>query len=570
MSSTWAETPHEVPGYRRPHEGLELTTVDISETLVLNGTIRTMAHASLVESFLIRDARIVCVGTEQECRDEAITEPAVFDLNGATVLPGFVDAHCHPLMFGQFSSWIDCGWEAAPGIKDVVAALSRRAAGQPTGPIRGKGFHHGNVAERRSLTRHDLDRVADDREVLVFHSSGHGAIVNSWALKMAGVTAETPDPSGGHFGREADGTPNGEVWDAAADALTGTRGVKITNNGPNFHLPEDVESLIAHLAAAQHTLHAAGVTSVVDAQVTARELHTYLRLRERGALTMRVEMLIISSLLGEVEALGLGGRLGDDQLAFTGIKLYVDGALTAATARFEEPYCCTQEDFGYLYHAPGELAELLSRVDKLGLQTATHAQGDAAIQIVLDAHAAMQNADGPSDIRHRIEHFGAPTVDQIHQAAELKLWPVTQPQYIRRYGDELVRALGDRAQRITPLGEMRDAGLPLVLSSDAPVCPPHPMEAIYAAVTRRTLANDTLGTADQCLTVEQALRAHTLNAAASIHREHAVGSLEAGKFADFVVLSADPVIVPVDELLTITPTQTWVNGTPVFESSSPA
>src|SRR5699024_87171 len=122
-------------------------------------------------------------------------------------------------------------------------ALRERAAAQPSGAVRGEGFHHGNVTDQRMLTRYDLDRVASDREVLVFHSSGHGAIVNSWVLERAGVHENTPDPAGGHFGRDEAGVPNSEVWDAATDELTGTGGVKITNNGPNFHLPEELPAL---------------------------------------------------------------------------------------------------------------------------------------------------------------------------------------------------------------------------------------------------------------------------------------------------------------------------------------
>lgn len=540
----------------------------VTEVLVRNATIRTMAAAGTAESLLIRHDRLACVGSEQECRAESMGHPQVLDLGGATILPGFVDAHCHPLMYGQFASWVDCSWESAPDIDSVIDVLRERAVHQVVGPVRGRNFHHGNVAERRMLTKNDLDLVASDREVLVFHSSGHGAIVNAWALRAAGVDKGTPDPPGGHFGREPDGSPNGEVWDAAADWLTGALGVKITNNGPNFHIPDEPEDLVQQLASAQNELHAAGVTSVVDAQVTSRELHTYLRLRERGELTVRVEMLVISSLLKELESLGLGGRLGDDHLAFAGLKIYVDGALTAGTARFEEPYCCHGGDVGYLYHEPTELADLLMRADSLGLQTGTHAQGDAAIEIVLNAHMQVREAGGGARRRHRIEHFGAPTPGHIRRAADLSLWPITQPQYVRRYGDELIRVLGERAERIIPLGELRDAGLPLVLSSDAPVCPSRPMEAVYAAVTRRTIGGNVLGTARQLIGVEEALQAHTLGAAASVHRESQVGSLEAGKLADFIVLSADPTVVPLESLLDIKVQQTWVGGSLVYDSNT--
>jgi predicted amidohydrolase YtcJ len=540
-------------------------TADLREVLVVGGTIRPHADDAAVDAMLLRDDRIVASGTEAECRSLAVGRLEVADIAGATVLPGFVDAHCHPLMYGQFETWVDCSWESAPSIDDVVSALSARAGSQP-GAVRGKGFHHGNVAEGRLLNRHDLDRVALDREVLVFHSSGHGAIVNSRALREMGVTADTPDPAGGHFGREPDGTPDGTVWDAAADWLTGRFGVKITNNGPNFHLPDAPETLDAQLLAAQAQMHMRGITTIVDAQVTGRELGAYLRAHRTGALTMRAEMLVISSLLTELEALGLCGRFGDDRLALAGVKLYADGALTAGTARFSQPYCCTVDDFGYLYHPNGELADMIRRVAAMGLQAATHAQGDAAIQLVLDAHEQL-TVGVRGEARHRIEHFGAPTPAQVQQCRDLGLWPVPQPQYLLRYGDELTGVLGERSERVMPLGELRDADLPVVLSSDAPVCPPLPLEAVSAAVRRRTLSGRRLGSDAQCLTVAEALRGHTLTAAASVHRENAVGSLEPGKLADFVALDRDPLTVDADELTDIAVQQTWVGGQRVYARS---
>lgn len=531
--------------------------------LVVSGRIRPSGSERLVEAILVRDGRIAAAGSLHDCRAHAFTTPEELELGELTVLPGFVDAHCHPLMHGQFASWVDCSWTAAPSIVDVVERLRERGEARP-GAIRGRGFHHGNVAERRMLNRHDLDRVSTDREVLVFHSSGHGAIANSAVLRALGITAETADPEGGHLGRDGDGAPDGTFWDAAADWLTGVAGVKIGNNGPNFHLSDDAEELGAQLAAAQRELHSVGVTSVVDAQVTARELGTYLRARDRGELTLRAELLVISSLIEQLEQLGVAGRLGDEQLAIAGVKLYSDGALTAATARFSSPYCCDPSDFGYLYHPDGELEGMIERVAALGLPTATHAQGDAAIELVLDIHERLQT--GGRALRHRIEHFGGPSEEQVRRAAELELWPITQPQYLARYGDELLEALGDRAERLTPLGELRDAGAPVVLSSDAPVCPPGPLEAVHAAVTRRTAGGRVLGGPELQLALAEAILGHTATAAASISREHAVGSLEPGRFADFVVLDRDPYLVGTDEVPAIRVLQTWVGGAQVYEA----
>lgn len=538
----------------------------VTETLFIGDGIHPVVQRGrdAPEAVLVRGNRIAFVGSITDARDKLNAATRIVDLDGRSLLPGFVDAHCHPLMHGQFESWVDCGWESAATIDGVVAALARQAGRASTGPVRGRGFHHGNVAEQRMLTRHDLDRVATDREVLVFHSSGHGAIVNTWALQCAGITAATPDPDGGHFGRDDDGTPNGQVWDAAADALTGAGGVKIANNGPNFHLGEDAAQLTAHLASAQGELHEVGVTTVVDAQVTGRELATYQALRQAGGLTLRVEMLMISSLVPELEALGIGGRLGDDVLAISGVKLYVDGALTGATARFAKPYCCDPTDFGYLYHDTSELAQLLERVRRLGLVSATHAQGDEAIEILLGLHERL-GADPAR--RHRIEHFGSPTPEHIQRTTALGLWAIMQPQYVRRYGDELARALGDRAERIKPAGECVAAGTSFALSSDAPVCPPNPLEAIHAAITRRTISGRVLGGAEQQLDLETAIRAHTLGGAASIHREASVGSLEPGKLADLVVLDGELHDDDIDGLLQLRVAETWSDGRIVYDAS---
>jgi predicted amidohydrolase YtcJ len=538
-----------------------------NEILLTDGPILTMTEPARVDAVLVRGDRLVAVGTAAECQAAAVGTPERVDLRGATLMPGFVDAHCHPLMHGQFRSWVDCSWESAPTIDDVVAALANRGA-ELAGPVRGKGFHHGNVAESRMLTRYDLDRVATDREVLVFHSSGHGAIVNSYALERRGITGSTADPDGGHLGRDEYGEPNGEIWDAAADWLTGPEGVKIGNNGPNFHVGDDLDVLADLLAAAQQEFHSVGVTTVVDAQVTSREMRTYFRLRGRGQLTMRTEMLVISSLLGELENLGLGARLGDDLLAFSGIKLYVDGALTGGTARFSEPYCCDPENHGYLYHERDELVDMILRADALGLQAATHAQGDAAIAIVLEAHERVAASGPRTDARHRIEHCGMPTKGQIQQIAERSLWPVTQPQYLRRFGDEFIRALGDRAHRLMPLAEFKKAEVPVVLSSDAPVCPPLPLEAVYAAVTRRTLGDQELVDDAEAISVQDALIGHTRQAAAAVHREGAVGSLAPGLFADLVILESDPTVVPVEAIPSIAVRETWVGGRRVFAQSS--
>jgi predicted amidohydrolase YtcJ len=535
----------------------------INEKLFINTQILTMVDQKIENSMLIRNNQIIAVGTEEHCLKNSLTKPEVINLDAQTVMPGFVDAHCHPLMHGQFKSWIDCGWESAAGIEDVISILKLMGKKQNHSVIRGKGFHHGNVKEKRMLNCRDLDRVSTTKPVVVFHSSGHGAIVNSVALLEYGVDKDTKDPEGGHFGHFEDGRPNGEVWDSAADALTGKYGVKITNNGPNFHVSDDFELLDNCFEDAQEEFLSVGVTTIVDAQVSKREMLSYLRVRDKNKLKFRVRALFISSLLDSLEEIGLGSWLGDEKLAAVGIKIYSDGALTGATARFSEPYCCSKNDFGFFYHDPSELSQIIERAIDLGLQTATHAQGDAGIQIVIDALEKVSKSRNIQNARHRIEHCGAPTKEQIKKISMLGIWPVTQPQYVYRYGDELVRVLGKRAERLIPLREFQDAKISLVLSSDAPVCPPLPLEAVFSASSRKTLNGDFLG-ADQSISVWDALRAHTVGAASSIHMENKVGSIKPGLLADFIVLDKNPLVVKDEEILEVNVNQTWIDGQLVF------
>ena len=290
-------------------------------------------------------------------------------------------------------------------------------------------------------------------------------------------------------------------------------------------------------------------------------METYLRAQAAGDLRIRVEMLVLSSLLDDVLRLGLVDRLGDDHLAFAGIKLYADGALGAGTAWFPDGYAGRPDEHGQLYHEPAAYAAMVRRANAAGLQTATHAQSPAAIDIVLDAVATALQATPRPDARHRIEHCGLATDHQIERMARLGVVPVVQPVHHEAYGDGVIRSVGPAlGQRYNPIGSFVRAGIHVALSSDAPVSAPQPLRAVRAAVDRRTTMGTVLGGPELRIDVPAALRAHTLDAAYAVHREGSVGSLEAGKLADLVVLTADPLSVAVPELDTIGVDETWVGG----------
>jgi predicted amidohydrolase YtcJ len=521
-----------------------------------------MADPLRVEALAIEGERIVWAGTLEECRTLAGHDREERDLAGRTLMPGFVDAHCHPLMLGQTQSWLDIGQRVAPSIDALVALLAEQARRLPPGvPLRGFGYDYRRLAERRQPLATDLDRAAADREIYVMNVSGHGGCVNSFGLRAHGITAETPTPAGGEIGRNPDGTPNGLLWDAACDLLTGVDGVKIRNHGPNIHLPEPAGVAAQQLERALNQFLQAGITTVVDAQVSRREVQAYFAARDAGTLSVRVNMMVISAFLDEALQLGLVGRLGDDRLAFSGIKLYADGALGGLTAYFPEGYAAEPDNHGVLYHEAGEFLALMARAHGAGLQTGTHAQSPAAIAIVLDAVEAAQRDSPRPDMRHAVEHSGLATDEQIARMARAGMVPVTQPQHHLQFGDGVARTVGpEMAQALNPIGHYARAGIPVVLSSDAPVAFPRPLEAVQAAVQRRTVGGAVLGGPDLRVDVLTALRGYTIGGAYRAHQEHRVGSLEPGKLADLAVLSADPIAVPVEELSAIAVEETWVGG----------
>lgn len=538
---------------------------DSPPTLVTAGTIRTVDDtAPTTSAMLITGGTIIAVGTQSDAEAAAADrglDPIRVDFPGATIVPGFVDPHAHPLMYGQLHTWIDVSPDKAQSIPEIIEVLRNESARLPTGmPIRGYGYEQRNLVELRHPNRHELDEVARDREVYIMNASGHGGVVNTFTFEKFGVTRDTPNPEGGEFFRDADGELTGELSDAACNVLTGLDGVKIGHHGPNFHLGDEAAEHQRQLDIVQHEFLKGGVTAIGDAQVSKREFAAYLELIDRGELQLRVSMYFLSHLLDSVLELGLTGPFGNAFLSAAGIKLYADGTLGGWTAYFPEGYVGDPCRTGQLYHSPEEYSDLLRRAHAAGLQTATHAQSPAAITMVVDAIEEALAERPDSEARHRIEHCGLPGPAEVARMAALGIRPVNQTQHYFNWGEGVEQAIGTPGERFNPLGEFRDAGVPITLSSDAPVAEPRPLEAIQTAVTRVTRRGHKLGPDSLRISAEAALRAHTLEGAFTLGRENEFGSLSIGKRADFTVLGADPLNVPGEEITAIPVLETWVDG----------
>jgi predicted amidohydrolase YtcJ len=421
--------------------------------------------------------------------------------------------------------------------------------------------------DSRLPTRWDLDDATRVHPVLVQHMSGHHALANSLGLEVRGLSDDTPDPQGGHLVRDDRGRLTGYFLDAAQQLVV-PPAVDIGHHGPGFHDDAPLEEIVADIDRGVRASLAAGITSIVDAQVTRREMNGYGVARERGLLGVRVTAMPISSQLDAFESVGLAGAFGDDRLAIGPMKFYADGALTGGTAAFTTPYGARGEFTGSLYwQSENEFRDAIGRAHRAGWQIGVHAQGDRAIDRVLDAYESALAADPRDDHRHRIEHCGGPRPDQVERIARLGVIVVGQPRYFWDAGDAWLAAFdAERAHRLQPYRELVEAGVRFALSSDAPVASHRPLDTLASAVLRSTVSGAAIGPA-QSLTLEEAVRACTAHAAASYFADGRLGTLEAGKLADVVVLDRDLFSTPREDLSGVGVDLTLVSGEVAYDSA---
>jgi predicted amidohydrolase YtcJ len=536
--------------------------------LYVNGRIMTCDPAQPeAEAVAVRDGRIVTVGEEAAARAAAGPDASIVDLRGRTMVPGLIDAHNHMACTAETFFAVDASPRSTTSIAELVAAVAEAAQRTPPGAwIRGFGMDWTRFAEGRRPTRWDLDEAGDAHPVVILHVSGHYALVNSRALADAALTDAAPDPEGGSLERDASGRLTGLLLDSATNLVLQTS-VDICGHGPNIHTAIETDELARMIGEASRRYLAAGLTTICDPQVTSREMQAYRVARSRGELGVRTVMLPLSHQLDEYLGIGLVGPLGDDHLRIGAMKFYTDGAITGGTAVFSQPMGSRGQYPGTLYHEPAELASLLKRAAAAGWQLAIHTMGDRAMGIMLDAVEAAMAGAPDGDMRHRIEHGTWPTPEQLARIARLGMVPVTQPGSIAELGDIWRDHLGERVHHAMPLRDQLELGIRPAISSDAFVQSYRPLHTIAAAMRRVTPSGVRVG-ADQELSVEEALAAHTINAARAIHMEDRIGSLEAGKLADFAVLDGDLLATPPEAIRDVPVWMTVVGGEVVHRSTA--
>jgi hypothetical protein len=528
------------------------------ELIVEDAEFVTMAAGDNggARSMLVRDGRIAAIGPAAAVRAAAAPGAAVTRLHGATVIPGLIDAHCHVMNVGYLAAGADCSQPAAPDIAAIQARLRAAAQATPAGSwVMGSGYVEYKLAERRHPTRADLDAAVPDRPAVIYHTSLHVCVLNSAALREAGFADGQPDPPDGTFGRDDQGRLDGVLFE-----------------GPMFRvfagkLRDDLAGMDAAARArvvrrAGERLASLGLTAACDADLRCPSFAAYAEVDAAGGLSQRIYGLTVHDEVDELVRSGLRGRRSA-RLTAQAVKIWADGGMSSRTAAIHGTYPVPPYGAGILYFEPAELTALVRDFDARDFQVCVHAQGDRAIEIVLDAYEQVLAGTPGNPRRHRIEHGGAMYPALTARAAELGIVLVSQPGFLSGLGDGFAEAFGDQADLLYAFRSWQRAGITVAGSSDAPVITPDPLTGIRDAIMRRTAAGRVIGP-DERLAARDALALYTAGGAFAMHREAEIGSLEPGKLADFTVLDRNPLLT--EQVADIRVLATVVDGAPTYQA----
>ena len=533
-------------------------------TVWSGGPIITMAGdtAESAEAIAVRDGKIVAVGSLASVRKAAGKKAVSVDLKGRTLLPGFIDAHGHVGSVGQMASLAALS-PPPVGKVDSIAALQEalRTYTPPTGMpfIIGNGYDDSQLAERRHPTRHDLDAVYPDKPTLVIHASGHFAVMNSAMLKLAGISADTPNPTGGVIRREADGkTPNGVLEETAFF-------------GPAMRiLPPSLEGGVAALVAGLKIYAANGITTAQDGRVMPESWASLAAASKRGVLPIDTVALVSFERDWPADVRAQIGKPYEGRMRIGGIKLTIDGSPQGRTAWLHDPVTVPPEgkDASYRGYPAIDLNLFNTKLADAAAnnwQVFVHVNGDEAMQALIDG--VWKN--GLTGKRTIAIHSQVVRRDQLEDMKKLDIQPSFFANHTWYWGDwHRDVALGPkRADFISPQATAWDIGLRPTAHNDSPVVPPDMMRLIWSSVNRRTQSGDILGPLER-IPVYRALQQVTINAAWQIHEDADKGSLAAGKRADLVVLDANPLTIAPDKLNTIRVVATIKDGRTIYGTTN--
>ena len=531
-----------------------------------NGTILPVDSAfSEHDSLAIAGNRVLGVGSSADMRAAAGSQARIVDLEGRVILPGFIEPHMHFALMAGMGHWPDIGPFKFETTDEALAALRSIANETPPGQwIVARQFDPSLQTGPEMLTTQELDEVSTDSPVFVLNASGHLAYGNTRLLEFAGITADTPNPSGGEYFRYSDGRPNGAMSQVA-------------------YLPVLMknEELMAYLGAGfveagirvGDEAAALGITTLCD-QATGGiagmgDIEFYKQMFGSGRMHSRIRASLYDQMAPAWDEHGIGFGYGDADFRVTGWKVVTDGSNQGYTGRQREPYIGTL-NHGMYYVQPDDLKEIVRLRAGQGWPLVLHGNGDAGIDSILDAVQAAQ--DGGIDVRRlrcRIEHASILHDEQIERIQKLGIGPSFLINHVHYWGHAMRDTVfgPEKVLLLDRCNSVEKAGITWTIHSDAPVSPLGSLHKIRVAVVRDLWKEpETILAPDERVPIEAAIRAVTINAAWQCHSEHELGSLEPGKLADLVVLEEDPRKVDPTDISDIRVSETWMNGERVYSA----
>lgn len=529
--------------------------------LYIDGEVITVNQENeVVEAVAIEGNEIIAVGTTEEIRKLENENSETVYLNGKTLMPGFIDSHLHITMYGTNELSISCKKDHMTSIDVLLKELEERANSTTKGEwIRAWGYNDQKIREKRFPTKEELDSVSTEHPIMVIRACGHISAVNSYALQLAGIDKETSDPEGGEYEKDAQGE------------LTGLMIENAHMNVFNKATYTEAELEKAHEIASKH-FAAKGITSIHDATGYGLDNLRALQLAvQRGVVKQRVYAMVgalseAQKVVKHMVSSGITTGLGDRRFRIGPVKLFLDGSSSGPTIWTREPYTSDSNNYGVQYFSQEEVDELFIPAHEKGWQITAHAQGDAAIDMLLKCIEKANKRHPRPDARHRIEHAGVATPDLIKRMKDQRVVPTPNPAFHYEYGDGYVKNYGERAAHMYPLGNYLREGVPAAIASDCPVTDFCPLRGLHTSIKRQTHTGQTVGE-NQKVSLLEAIRMYTINGAYASFEEDIKGSIEPGKLADFVLFDRSLLEIEEDNLLQAQVERTIIDGEIVYDKN---
>lgn len=510
----------------------------------------------------VTDNKITAIGSEAEISSYIGKDTKIYQYDNQLIMPGFHDFHVHVLLGSIVLDSVDLS--AAQSEEEAAEVVYQFANQRPEDEwIIGFCWDNANWENTHLPSRESLDRLLPDRPVILIHVEVHYAWVNSKALEVMGIDHNTPNPAFGEIAKDKNGEITGILYEKAMD---------LVYKGAYDFSREKKASMLKKFfdMAAEY-----GVTSVHDMYAPPNDMlddfELFQTMEQSGELTTRIHL--VPALSGDLEkARKWRDTYTSDMLQFSGLKLFIDGVLTGYTAYLLEPYSDKPETRGSTSISPEQLKEWVTQADQEGFKIRIHAIGDGGVRLVLDAFEEAQKVNGVRDSRHTIEHVESIHPDDIDRFNELGVIASMQPQHLALIDQEVYASrLGKERNYFTfPINTLKRSGTKLAFGSDFPVTTLNPMPEIYRAVTRvdHTGSPENAWNIHESISLAEALKAYTQGPAYGSFREHELGTLEAGKLADIVVLDQNLFDIPEEKILNTKVQLTMVNGKIVFEKAA--